>query len=209
VNRDVARTPELARAGGRNRRLPRVQREAQMLDAARRLFAERGYAAVTMDDVAAAVGVTKPLLYTYFGNKERLYVACMEPAGEALTRTVVEAVEGSTTYEEAVERGVRAFFAFVDADRDAWRVLFDETAPAGGEVARHIDETRQRLVGLVTAARLGALAAGQREAARTEIEAISTAVLGAAEALARWWLRTDSMTAAEVADLLITNLRQR
>ena len=65
-------------------RLPRVERERQMLSVAHGLFAERGYAAVTMDDVAARVGVTKPLLYNYFGNKERLYIACMEPAGEAL-----------------------------------------------------------------------------------------------------------------------------
>ena len=180
-----------------------------MLDAARGLFAERGYAAVTMDDVAAAVGVTKPLLYTYFGNKERLYVACMEPAGEALTRTVVEAVEGAVSYDEAVERGLRAFFAFVDQDRDAWRVLFDESAPAGGEVARHVAENRERIVALVAAARLGALPPAQRERMAVEVEAISTAVLGAAEALARWWLRTDSMTAAQVADLLITNLRAR
>lgn len=190
-------------------RLPRAQREEQMLDAARALFAERGYTAVTMDDVAAAVGVTKPLLYTYFGNKERLYLACMEPAGEALTRTVVEAVEGAASYEEAVERGVRAFFAFVDADRDAWRVLFDETAPAGGEVALHVAETRERLVGLVAAARLGTLPPAQRDRAAVAVEALSTAVLGAAEALARWWLRTDSMSAADVADLLITNLRAR
>ena len=180
-----------------------------MLDAARALFAHRGYAAVTMDDVAAAVGVTKPLLYTYFGNKERLYVACMEPAGDALTRTVVEAVEGAASYDEAVEKGIHAFFGFVDGDRDAWRVLFDETAPAGGEVARHVSETRERLAGLVAAARLGALPPEQREGQAVEVEAISTAVLGAAEALARWWLRTDSLTAAQVADLLITNLRAR
>jgi AcrR family transcriptional regulator len=190
-------------------RLPRAEREEQMLDAARGLFAERGYAAVTMDDVAAAVGVTKPLLYTYFGNKERLYVACMEPAGDALTTTVVEAVEGARSYEEAVERGIHAFFAFVDRDRDAWRVLFDETAPVGGEVARHVAEQRERIVGLVAAARLGALPAEQRDRAAVEVEAISTAILGAAEALARWWLRTESMTAAQVADLLITNLRAR
>jgi AcrR family transcriptional regulator len=50
-----------------------------------------------MEEVAATVGVTKPLLYTYFGNKERLCLACMEPAAEAL----------------------------VDRDRSAWRVLFD------------------------------------------------------------------------------------
>ena len=69
-------------------RLPRAERERQTLDAARTLFAARGFAAVTMDEVAAVVGVTKPLLYAYFGNKERLYLACMEPAGEALVATV-------------------------------------------------------------------------------------------------------------------------
>jgi AcrR family transcriptional regulator len=176
-----------------------------MLAVARGLFAQRGYAAVTMDDVAAEVGVTKPLLYTYFGNKERLYVACMEPAGEQLTATVVAAVQGATTTEEAIARGIRAFFAFVDEDRDAWRVLFDETAPISGEVARRVAATRERLVDMIAAARL----AQRPGVERTEVEGVAVAVLGAAEALARWWLRTESMTAAQVADLLINNLRTR
>ena len=190
-------------------RLPRAEREEQMLAAARALFAERGYAAVTMDDVAAAVGVTKPLLYTYFGNKERLYLACMAPAGDALVATVVEAVAEGGTAADAVANGVRAFFAFVDRDRDAWRVLFDETAPAGGELARRVGEYRERLAGMVAEARLARLPAERREAAAVEVEAVATALLGAAEALARWWLRTEAMTAAEAADLLIANSRQR
>ena len=37
-----------------------------------------------MDEVAAAVGVTKPLLYNYYGNKEQLFLACMKPAADAL-----------------------------------------------------------------------------------------------------------------------------
>ena len=73
-------------------RLPRAEREQQTLDQARALFAAHGYAAVTMDQVAAAVGVTKPLLYNYFGNKEQLFLACMKPAADALTEHVVSAV---------------------------------------------------------------------------------------------------------------------
>jgi AcrR family transcriptional regulator len=106
-------------------RLPRAERERQMLATAHALFAARGYAAVTMDEVAAEVGVTKPLLYTYFGNKERIYLECMKPAGAALEQTVLEAIEGTTTPTDALRSGIHAFFAFIDADRNAWRVLFD------------------------------------------------------------------------------------
>ena len=100
------------------------------------MFAELGYAAVTMDGLAAAVGVTKPLLYNYFGNKERLYLACLERAGEALRRRSRKPSAAPRTRARRCSAGVRAFFDFLDADRVAWQVLFDETLPAGGEIAR-------------------------------------------------------------------------
>jgi AcrR family transcriptional regulator len=188
-------------------RLPRAEREAQMLATAHALFAERGYAAVTMDEVAAAVGVTKPLLYTYFGNKDRLYLACMRPAGDALLEAVVAAIEATSTPVDALRSGIHAFFAFIDADRSAWRVLFDETLPAGGEVARGVLDYRERLEGLVTAALLAQLPPGRGgRRARSEVAALSVALLGAAEALGRWWLRTGQLSADRTAELLIRTI---
>lgn len=184
-------------------RLPRAEREQQVLDIAHRQFAARGFGAVTMEDVAAEAGVTKPLLYAYFGNKERLYLACMERAGEALVATVGEAVAEADSPADALRRGLRAFFAFVDSDRDAWRVLFDETLPAGGEIAERVAAHRERLLALVARANVERLPAERRADYATEIEAISVALLGAAEALARWWLRTGAMPAANAAELLI------
>jgi AcrR family transcriptional regulator len=184
-------------------RLPRAEREQQVLAAARALFAQRGYGAVTMDEVADAVGVTKPLLYIYFGNKERLYLACMEPAAEELREAVAGAVAQAERPADALEPGVRAFFSFVDRDRDAWRVLFDETLPAGGEVARRVAEQRAELEALVArlvVARLPGRGVGR---AAVEAEALSVALLGAAEALARWWLHTGALSAGEAAELLI------
>jgi AcrR family transcriptional regulator len=184
-------------------RLPRAEREQQVLAAARALFAQRGYGAVTMDEVADAVGVTKPLLYIYFGNKERLYLACMEPAAEELREAVASAVARAERPADALEPGVRAFFSFVDRDRDAWRVLFDETLPAGGEVARRVAEQRAELEALVArlvVARLPGRGVGR---AAVEAEALSVALLGAAEALARWWLHTGALSAGEAAELLI------
>jgi AcrR family transcriptional regulator len=187
-------------------RLARADRMEQTLLAAHGLFAERGYAAVKMDEIAASVGVTKPLLYNYFGNKEQLYITVMERAGDSLTATVAEAVGDSANPGEALAAGVRAFFSFLDSDRAAWAVLFDETLPRGGEVAERVADYRGVIVELVTGSMLAQLPQERRDAARIEIEALSAALLGAAEALARWWLRTEQIGAAAAADLLISTI---
>jgi AcrR family transcriptional regulator len=176
----------------------------QTLTVAHDLFAARGYAAVTMDEVAAAVGVTKPLLYNYFGNKECLYAACMERAGGALTAAIGEAVIGSESPAEALNAGLRAFFSFLDRDRSAWTVLFDETQPHAGLIAERVASYRGTIGELVAGALLGQLPPKRREAARVEVEALSTALLGGAEALARWWLRTEAVSAEQAAELLIS-----
>jgi AcrR family transcriptional regulator len=187
-------------------RLPRAERELQILETARALFAERGFGAVTMDDVAARVGVTKPLLYAYFGNKDRLYIACMEPAGDAMLAAVAEAVDLASGPADALRDGVLAFFAFVEADRDSWRVLFDETLPAGGEIARRVGEYRERLLALIAQSRLAHLPARHRPSAAPETEALAAALLGACEALARWWLSTGAISSQDAAQLLIGTL---
>jgi AcrR family transcriptional regulator len=187
-------------------RLARPDRMEQTLLAAHALFAERGYAAVKMDEIAASVGVTKPLLYNYFGNKEQLYITCMERAGDSLTATVAEAVGATASPGEALGAGVRAFFAFLDSDRAAWAVLFDETLPRGGEVADRVADYRRMIVELVSGSMLAQLPQERRDAARVEIEALSTALLGAAEALARWWLRTGEIGADDAAELLISTI---
>jgi len=178
----------------------------QTLLAAHALFAERGYAAVKMDEIAASVGVTKPLLYNYFGNKEQLYITCMERAGDSLTATVATAVGATASPGDALGAGVRSFFSFLDSDRAAWAVLFDETLPRGGELAERVADYRGRIVELVSGSMLAQLPQEKRDAARIEIEALSTALLGAAEALARWWLRTEEISANDAAELLISTI---
>jgi AcrR family transcriptional regulator len=187
-------------------RLSRDDRMEQTLTAAHALFAERGYADVTMDAIAAAVGVTKPLLYNYFGNKERLYIACMERAGDALSATVGEAVAASSSPGDALGAGVRAFFSFLDSDRAAWAVLFDETLPNHGEVAERVADYRGRIAELVSGSLLAQLPEDEREASRTEFEALSIALLGAAEALAHWWLASGALSAEAAAELLISTV---
>jgi AcrR family transcriptional regulator len=185
------------------RRMPRQEREQQMLETAHALFAARGFAAVTMDEVAEAVGVTKPLLYTYWGNKEQLFLACLDRSAEALFERLLTAVRAADDPALAVADAVGVFFTFVDEERAAWQVVFDPTSPLDGQIAERVSLHRARLAGLLAEAFLARVPDRHRERVRTEVEGRSHAVLGAAEALARWWLRTGALTAGEAAQLLI------
>ena len=85
-------------------------------------------------------------------------------------------------------------------------MLFDETLPGDGDIPRRIAEQRARITDLVTATLVDQVAATGRPGARTEVEALAAALLGAAEALGRWWLRTGAISAAEAAELLISTV---
>jgi hypothetical protein len=85
-------------------------------------------------------------------------------------------------------------------------VLFDETLPQAGEVFDRVAEYRGQILDLVSASLLAQLPMRRREAAKTEVEALSTALLGASEALARWWLRTEAIGAEQAAELLISTV---
>jgi AcrR family transcriptional regulator len=65
-------------SGNPTRRLPPGERRALIVDAAGRLFGERGYEGTRLEDVAAAAGVTKPILYRHFADKAALYLALLE-----------------------------------------------------------------------------------------------------------------------------------
>lgn len=190
------------------RRLARADREQQILGIAHRAFATRGFGAVTMEEIAVEAGVTKPLLYAYFGNKDRLYEACMEPAGDALIESVMTALAAADDATDALATGVRAFFDYVDRDRDAWRVVFDESLPAGGPMALRAATYRERISELLSGTIGLQLTDEQRAHPQTAavVEALSVSLMAAAEQLARWFLRTGALSAQQAADLLIATV---
>src|ERR1035437_876579 len=80
-------------ASGSQRRMPRPQRERQMLEVAGKAFAARGFHAVSMDEIAERAGISKPMLYHYFGSKEGLYVAYVRQQGTALLAGMRDATQ--------------------------------------------------------------------------------------------------------------------
>jgi AcrR family transcriptional regulator len=105
-------------------RLPAEQRRTQLLSVAVQVFGERGFHATSMDEVAEAAGVTKPVLYQHFPSKRALYRELLDDVDAQLVARLVEATAGAASLRERVEAGFAAYFRFVAENRAAFRLLF-------------------------------------------------------------------------------------
>lgn len=114
-------------------RMKREERERQLLDVAESVFAEHGYQDTTMELIAAAAGITKPVIYDHFGSKEKLLVAVVARAREDLlssTAAALDALPPHSPVEAHFRAGVRAFMQFFEARRGSFRVYMQESAVA-------------------------------------------------------------------------------
>jgi AcrR family transcriptional regulator len=110
----------------------RADREAQIVEVACRAFGENGYAATSVADVAEAAGISKPLIYNYFGSKEGLHAVCVEHAAALLW---AEFERTSRTGAVGLARAVvtlDGMFRALAPQPWIWRLVFDPTSPPEG-----------------------------------------------------------------------------
>src|SRR5271154_3240392 len=96
-----------------SRRLTGEQRRHQLFAVALELFAQRGYRATTMDDIAEAAGVTKPLLYQHFSSKRALYLELVDSIAQEVLGAIPRAVMRAEGPRQQVELGFAAYFGLV------------------------------------------------------------------------------------------------
>src|SRR5215210_1812043 len=109
----------------RTSRLPRGARRLQLLRAAQDVFVAQGFHAAAMDDIADRAGVSKPVLYQHFPGKRELYLALLEEQVDELTDRVRQAMTGTEDNRDRVHGAVGAYYEFVDADGEAFRLVFE------------------------------------------------------------------------------------
>ena len=120
-------------------RLAPDERRRQLLDVACVEFAERGFHATAMDDLALAAGVTKPVFYQHFPSKRALFVSVLEDVGGRLLEVLTEATASAETGRDRVEQGFSAYFRFVENNRAPFRLLFGASARNDAEFADVVD----------------------------------------------------------------------
>jgi AcrR family transcriptional regulator len=174
-----------AQAGPPRRRLTGPQRRLSILAAASKLFGERGYENVRADDVAAAAGVSKALIYDHFRSKEVMYLELLDAAASDLLARVVEAsTEPDATGLARFEPAVRAALEWVHDDPYAFGMLVRSV----GDPAI---AARQNEIGRDAVAALAALMEQEpleRRAGmdRAQLEQLARMIAGGLYGLAQW-----------------------
>jgi AcrR family transcriptional regulator len=159
-------------------RLPAEQRRSQLLEVAIELFAAGGFHATSMEDIADAAGVTKPVVYQHFPSKRALYRELLDDVDAQLTHRLVLATASASTGRERVQEGFAAYFHFVAEHRAAFRLLFGASVRNDPEFSTVADATIEWLADLI--ADLIAI-----DAAPEHRRTLAHAVVGMAEATSR------------------------
>jgi AcrR family transcriptional regulator len=187
-------------------RLPAAARRRQLLDVAVGCFAERGFHATSMNDVADAAGVTKPVLYQHFSSKRQLYLEALTEVGNRLRQAIEKATANAASPRDQVREGLLAYFCFVAEDRAAFSLLFGggtrrdvEFARAAGVVERAIASS---IASLITVSTLS----------EAERSLLAHAIVGLAEGASRNWIAQGmpvdvDQLAATVSQLAWSGLR--
>ena len=191
---------EAGRSSARGQRLPRRERRAQLLDAARDVFVAQGFHAAAMDDIADAAGVSKPVLYQHFPGKLDLYLALLDASSDALVAAVEAALASTVDNKLRVQATVQAYFDFVDDPGGAFRLIFESDLTNEVAVRQRVDRTNDACALLVSR-----VIAEDTGLTPDEAMLLAAGLTGLAQTAARHWLREDShLTKVDAARLLST-----
>lgn len=117
-----------------------VDRRRQILDTALKSFSSGGYNNTSMNDIAEALSMTKPVVYQYFDSKRALYLELLHFVGDDLVKTVAKSVASSSNPHDQTERGMIAYFTWVANNKEAFALLFESSARVDVEFTDIVSE---------------------------------------------------------------------
>jgi AcrR family transcriptional regulator len=189
-------------------RLPAPERRRQLLSVAVEEFGARGYHDTSMNRLADAAGVTKPVLYQHFASKRELYIELLRDIGGRLRDAVATASEGAPGAHQRVEAGFGAYFRFFAEQPNAFVVLFGDGARKDEEFAQLSHEV-EALIAEFIAEHITI-----DELDYDDRRLLAFGIVGLAEGTARYWVARGldidpERLATRIADLAWYGLRGR
>jgi AcrR family transcriptional regulator len=180
-------------------RMTGPERHRQLLDIGRELFAQKGFAATSIEEIAARADVSKPVVYEHFGGKERLYAVVVDREMQLLLDRFNSALSAPGHPRDLLERAAMVLLDYIEADTDGFRVLTRDApvTSSGG--------TFSSLIGEV-AGQVEHILARQFDSRGYEPQmavVYSQALVGMVALVGQWWLDNRSLDKHEVAAHLV------
>lgn len=176
-------------------RLSAEERRIQVLDVAGGLFAEHGFHGLSMEQLADAAGVSKPVLYQHFPSKHDLYLALVHDAVTEMEEQVRKALVGTNDNRARLEGAIAAYFDFVEDRR--FGLLFRTAELTDDDVRAAVEGAMTRVADVV-----GVLIAEDADLSTRSAVFLATALRGLATEGARWWLEHPEVDKAEAVQLI-------
>lgn len=164
----------------------------------------QGFHAAAMDDIADRAGVSKPVLYQHFPGKRDLYLALLEEHVSELADRVGEAMAATDNNRARVDAAVGAYFAFIDSDGEAFRLVFESDLRNDDDVRAIVD----RGTGVCVEA-IAEVIAADTGADPERALLLASGLTGLAETSARWWLPRKGTVSRDEAVALMSALAWR
>ena len=187
--------PAHANAGTKG--VPRLERERQILEIASLEFGTIGFAATNLQAVAERAGISKPLVYNYFGSKDGLFLACLERAGSLLAIEIERVARFDAV---GVQRGVntlQAMFTLLEDRRHLWGLVHDPTAPQTGDIAAARTGFTARIRRLAEEG-VGEMLTLGGVTDPLDVDAMTDVWLGIVDSLMAWWVDHPEQSAEQM-----------
>jgi AcrR family transcriptional regulator len=186
-------------------RLPAAARRRQLLDVALDVFSVRGFHPTSMNEIAEAAGVTKPVLYQHFASKRQLYLELLDDVGGRLLEAIAKATSSASGPRQQVVNGLTAYFRFIAAEPKAFTLLFGGGGRRDTEFAEAVARVEQTVADAVASLIEADIDAPHR---RT----LALAIVGMAETTGRHWVAQGAggdpdRLAVQLSDLAWAGLR--
>jgi AcrR family transcriptional regulator len=187
----------MARPNAGTKGVPRLDRETQILEIASEQFGTHGFAATSVAAIADLAGISKPLIYNYFGSKDGLFEACLDRGGALVADEIERIARGDAV---GIQRGMETLggmFTLLDGRRHLWRLFFDPSAPTTGPIADSVTLYADRIGKLAEegVAELMGLAGNDDP---LDISAMTSVWLGIVDSLMNWWVEHPDESAEQM-----------
>ncbi|MET9626355.1 TetR/AcrR family transcriptional regulator [Lentzea sp. NPDC006480] len=175
------------------------ERREQLLDVSRALFAEKGFDATSIEEIAHRASVSKPVVYEHFGGKEGIYAVVVDREMQRLMDQIVQALDDGSHPRELLEQAACALLDYIEGSTDGFRILVRDSpvASSSGTFSSLLNDIASQVEHIL------ALHFAKQGYDRKLAALYAQALVGMVALTGQWWLEARKPKKDEVAAHLV------